>query len=176
MKKFIIAIAFIFPFGGVLAKPVDLNDSQIIEIIISANQADLSVGHLVKSKSTDNEVSFFAQRMFTDHSINLESIATLMAKLRIKPQDSPICQDFIVNGMENITNLNSLNQTEFDKTYINQEIIFHEKVLNTIDSILIPNASNAELKLLLEKIRPAFNSHLQHARRVQEYLSQKKDQ
>ena len=171
-KIFILTMILFLPFTEVSAETVELNDAQIIEIIITANQADISLGHLVKSKSTDNEVSFFAQRMFTDHSINLESIATLVDKLNITPQNSPICQDFIVNGMKTITNLNSLNQTEFNKIYINQEIIFHKKVLDTIDSILIPNVKNAELKQLLEKIRPAFNSHLKHAIRVQEYLNQ----
>lgn len=173
MRNLLILIfALILPVSAVSAQTPDLNDAQIIEIVITANQADLSLGHLVKSKSTDNEVNFFAQRMVTDHSTNLESIATLMTRLKITPQDSPICQNFIVKSMENITNLNSLDQTEFNKTYINQEVIFHEQVLNAMDAILIPNAKNAELKQLLEKIRPAFNSHLEHAKRVQAYLNQ----
>ena len=173
MKKILMFItALAFPSIGAWADPVDLNDSQIIQIVIIANQADLSIGHLVRSKSTDNEVNFFAQRMFTDHTINLESIATLMSRLEITPQDSPICQNFVVNSMKNITNLNSLDQVEFNKVYINQEVIFHEQVIDTFDSILIPNAKNDELKQLLEKIRPAFNSHLKHAKRVQAYLNQ----
>ena len=175
MKKILILmIALALLSIGVLAKPVGLNDSQIIAIIIAANQADLSIGHLVKSKSTDNEVNFFAQRMITDHSINLESVAELMIELKIRPQDSPASQNFLVNSMKNITNLNSLSQTEFNKTYINQEIILHGQVLVAIDSLLIPNAKNAELKRILEKIRPAFDSHLHHAKRVQKYLNKQK--
>ena len=173
MKKiFILTIVLVLHSVEVLAKPVTLNDSQIIAIVIAANQADLSIGHLVKSKSTDNEVSFFAQSMVTDHSINLESVAKLMIELKIKPQDSPVSQNFIVKSMKNITNLNSLNQTELNKIYINQEVTFHEKVLDTIDSLLIPNAKNTKLKRLLDKIRPAFASHLSHAKRVQKYLTQ----
>ena len=168
----ILLLVLVWPSVGVLAKPTDLNDSQIIAIVIAANQADLSIGHLVKSKSKDNEVSFFAQSMVSDHSINLKSVATLMTKLKITPQDSPFSQDFIVKSMQNITNLNSLNQKEFNKTYINQEVIFHEQVLDTLDSLLIPNVKNAELKQLLNKIRPAFASHLNHAKRVQEYFNQ----
>ena len=175
MKKILIlTIALVLPSVGVLAKPAGLNDSQIIAIVISANQADLSIGHLVKSKSTDDEVSFFAQSMVSDHSIDLKSVATLMTRLKITPQDSPTSQSFIVKSMKNITNLNSLNQTGFNKTYINQEVIFHEQVLDTIDSLLIPNARNTELKRLLDKIRPAFASHLNHAKRVREYLNQQK--
>jgi len=110
--------------------------------------------------------------MVTDHSINLESVAELMIELKIRPQDSPVSQNFIVKSMKNITNLNSLNRTELNKTYINQEVTFHEKVLDTIDSLLIPNAKNTKLKRLLDKIRPAFASHLSHAERVRKYLTQ----
>jgi putative membrane protein len=175
MKKILIlTIALVLPSVGVLAKPAGLNDSQIIAIVIAANQADLSIGHLVRSKSSDDEVSFFAQSMVTDHSINLESVAELIIELKIKPHDSPVSQNLIVKSMENITNLNSLDQTEFHKTYINQEVIFHEQVLATIDSLLIPNTKNVKVKRLLDKIRPAFASHLNHAKRVQEYLSHQK--
>jgi len=175
MKKiFILVITLVLFSVEVLAKTTSLNDSQIIAIVIAANQADLSIGHLVKSKSSDDEVSFFAQSMVSDHSINLESVATLMTKLKITPQDSPASQNFIVRSMRNITNLNSLNQAEFNKTYINQEVVFHEQVLDTIDSLLIPNAKNTELKRLLDKIRPAFASHLNHAKRVRNHLNQQK--
>ena len=175
MKKILIlTIALVLPSVGVLAKQADLNDSQIIAIVIAANQADLSIGHLVKSKSTDDEVSFFAQSMVSDHSINLKSVATLMTRLKITPQDNPTSQNLIVQSMKNITSLNSLNQTKFNKIYINQEVIFHEQVIDTIDSLLIPNAGNKELKRLLDKIRPAFASHLNHAKRVREYLDQQK--
>ena len=171
----IIMIALIFPSVGVSSKPTDLNDSQIIAIVIAANQADLSIGHLVKSKSKDNEVSFFAQSMVSDHSINLKSVATLMSKLKITPQDSPVSQSLIVRSMQNITSLNSLNHTEFNRTYMRQEVIFHEQVLDTIDSLLIPNSRNSELKQLLNKIKPAFASHLNHAKRVREYLNNQKN-
>ena len=37
----------------------------------------------------------------------------------------------------------------------------------------IINASNAELKALLVKVRPAFVAHLEHAKHVQAMLGQK---
>jgi putative membrane protein len=40
-------------------------------------------------------------------------------------------------------------------------------VLDAVDKTLIPGAKNAELKALLEKTRPAFVAHLEHAKKVQ---------
>jgi putative membrane protein len=43
-------------------------------------------------------------------------------------------------------------------------------VLDALDKVLIPNASNAELKALLVKVRPAFVAHLEHAKHLQSTL------
>jgi len=43
-------------------------------------------------------------------------------------------------------------------------------VLDAVDKVLIPGASNAELEALLVKVRPAFVAHLEHARSLQASL------
>jgi putative membrane protein len=43
-------------------------------------------------------------------------------------------------------------------------------VLDAIDKTLIPSAQNAELKGLIEKVRPAFVAHLDHAKHLQAEL------
>ena len=40
-------------------------------------------------------------------------------------------------------------------------------MLDAVDKTLIPGASNAELKALLVKVRPAFVAHLEHAKKIQ---------
>jgi putative membrane protein len=40
-----------------------------------------------------------------------------------------------------------------------------------LDKTLIPGATNAELKSLLESARPAFQAHLEHAEHVQASLA-----
>jgi putative membrane protein len=40
-------------------------------------------------------------------------------------------------------------------------------VIDAVDKVLIPGATNAELKALLVKTRPAFVAHLEHAKKVQ---------
>ena len=43
-------------------------------------------------------------------------------------------------------------------------------MLDAVDKTLVPGASNAELKALLVKVRPAFVAHLEHAKKVQSSL------
>ena len=172
MKNFFLfAIALVIPTHGAYAEPIDLNDAQIIAILIAANHADIAAGRLAKFKSSDQEVYFFAERMVLDHGANLDAIATYMKRKKIKPQENPASLEFENYGKENISHLTPLRRVAFFKAYIDKEVEFHGKVISAIDSLLMPNAKNIELKWLLEKVRPAFNSHLHHAIRVQKHVN-----
>ena len=70
-----------------------------------------------------------------------------------------------------MANLKKLKGEAFDKAYVDHEVAYHQQVLDALDKTLIPNASNAELKALLVKVRPAFVAHLDHAKMVQSSLS-----
>lgn len=168
---FLLAIALILPTFGAYAEPADLNDAQIITILIAANHADIAAGKLAKFKSADQEVYFFAERMVMDHGANLDAIATYMKRKKIKLQENPASLEYEEYGKENIAHLKPLRRVAFFKAYIDKEVEFHGKVLSAIDSLLIPNAKNIELKWLLEKVRPAFKSHLHHAKRVQKHVN-----
>ena len=39
-----------------------------------------------------------------------------------------------------------------------------------MDKVLLPSVKNEELKALIEKVRPAFVAHLEHAKQVQASL------
>jgi putative membrane protein len=63
-----------------------------------------------------------------------------------------------------------LSGKAFDKAYVDNEVSYHQTVLDALDKTLIPNASNSELKNLLVKVRPAFVAHLEHAKHIQAQL------
>jgi putative membrane protein len=44
-------------------------------------------------------------------------------------------------------------------------------VISAVETLLIPQAQNAELKALLQKVLPTLKSHLEHAEMVQKSLS-----
>jgi putative membrane protein len=63
-----------------------------------------------------------------------------------------------------------LKGAEFDRAYINNEVTYHQAVIDAIDKTLVPSAQNSELKALLVKVRPAFVAHLEHAKMIQSSL------
>ena len=88
-----------------------------------------------------------------------------MTKLKVTPEDNPTSKSLKAGGEKNIANLKRLKGAAFDKAYIDNEVAYHQAVLDAVDKTLIPDASNEELKALLVKVRPAFVAHLEHAKK-----------
>jgi len=146
------------------------NDAQIAHIVVTANQVDIDAGKFAQGKAKGKEVKDFAKQMVTDHTaVNKQAVA-LAKKLKVKPEDNATSQSLKKGGQDNIKNLKTLKGDAFDKDYVDQEVTYHQAVLNAIDNVLIPNAKNQELKDLIVKVRPAIDGHLQHAKMIQSKL------
>lgn len=149
------------------------SDPQIAHIVVTANQIDIDAGKLAKSRSKNKEVQAFAQQMITDHSAVNKQATALAKKLGVKPEDNDTSKALQEGAEKNVANLKKLKGARFDKAYIDHEVTYHEQVLDAIDKVLVPNAQNAQLKGLIEKVRPAIQAHLDHAKHVQADLGKK---
>jgi putative membrane protein len=145
-------------------------DPQIAAIVVTANQVDIDAGKLAKSRTKSKEVSKFAQQMITDHSGVNKQATALVTKLKVKPEPNDTSRSLQKGGDENIAKLKKMKGAEFDKAYVDHEVAYHQAVLDALDKTLVPSASNAELKDLLVKVRPAFVAHLDHAKHLQASL------
>jgi putative membrane protein len=147
-----------------------INDAQIAHIVVTANQVDVDAGRLAQKMSTNAEVKKFGARMVADHEgVNKQAVA-LAAKLKVTPQDNDTSKALKAGGDQNIAKLKTLSGAAFDKAYVDQEVAYHQAVLDAIDKTLIPGAANGELKALIVKVRPAIAAHLEHARHLQASL------
>ena len=148
-----------------------VSDAQIAEIVVIANMVDIDAGKLAESKATNPDVKAFAERMVTDHTAVNKSAKELVTKLHVTPEASPTSDALKKGGEDNVAALKKLSGAAFDKAYIDHEVAYHEQVLSALDKTLIPDATNPELKALLVKVRPAFEDHLEHAKKLQAELS-----
>jgi putative membrane protein len=146
------------------------NDAQIAAIVVTANQVDIDAGKLAAARTANPEIKKFAQLMVTDHtSVNKQAV-DLVTRLKVTPQDNDTAKSLKDGGDKNLANLKTLKGAAFDKAYVDHEVAYHQAVLDAVDKTLIPSASNADLKALLVKVRPAFVAHLEHAKHVQASL------
>jgi putative membrane protein len=145
-------------------------DAQIAHIVVTANQVDIDAGEIATSKARTAEVKKFGQQMVTDHTGVNKQATELVTKLKVTPEDNATSQSLKAEGEKNVAHLNTLKGAAFDKAYVDNEVAYHQQVIDAIDKTLIPNAQNAELKALLVKVRPAFVAHLEHAKTIQASL------
>ena len=170
-RKFAFAIALIAPaLAFAQGKP---SDPQIAHIVVTANQIDIDAGKLAKSHTKNKEVQAFAQQMITDHTAVNKQAGALAQKLGVKPEDNETSKSLKKGAEENLANLKKLKGAQFDKAYVDHEVAYHQQVLDAIDKVLVPSAQNQELKGLIEKVRPAIQTHLDHAKHVQADLGKK---
>lgn len=171
MKRSAIIIASLLYLTSSAISAQTVSDAQIASIVVTANQVDIDAGKLAASKATSPEVKKFGQQMVTDHtSVNKQATA-LVTRLKVTPEDNATSLTLKAGGDENIGKLKSLKGANFDRAYIDNEVTYHQTVIDAIDKTLIPSARNVELKALLVKVRPAFVAHLEHAKMIQSSLA-----
>jgi putative membrane protein len=168
MSAGVIAAAFSLSAAAALAQGV--SDAQIASIVVTANQVDIDAGKLAADQAAAPEVKKFGQQMAADHAGVNKQATDLVTTLKVTPEDNPTSQSLKAGGDKNLATLKGLKGAAFDKAYIDNEVAYHQAVIDAIDKTLIPNARNAELKALLVKVRPAFVAHLEHAKMIQSSL------
>jgi len=142
-------------------------DPQIVGIVTAADQIDINYAKLAMSKTRNKQIRDFAQQMITDHSSVQKSVNDLAAKLNVTPVDSQTSDSLNAQAQQTMRKLQGLKGKAFEKAYIDNEVAYHQAVINATKTVLIPSAQNAELKSALQGATPLFEGHLQHAERVQ---------
>src|SRR5688500_1757173 len=159
-------------FAPVAAYAQGISDAQIAAIVVTANQVDIDAGQLAAARSTNDKVKAFAQLMVTDHTGVNKAATELVTRLKVTPQGTPTSEALKSGGDKNLAHLKTLNGAAFDRAYIDHEYAYHQQVIDALDTTLIPGATNAELKALLIKVRPAFIAHRDHAKSLQSSTSE----
>lgn len=147
-----------------------LSDAQIAAIVTTANGIDVDNGALAMERSTNDEVKQFAKRMMEDHTSVNQAAVALVTRLGVAPEETDTSRGLAASADKTRRTMSSLMGADFDKAYVDNEVAYHAAVIEVLDTVLIPSAQNAELKSMLESVRPAFVAHLEHARSIQASL------
>ena len=122
---------------------------------------------IAQKKSKNADVLKFAETMAKDHQAVIDQAVALVTKLGVTPKDNATTKSFLEGAVKTKAMLNSKKGSAFDKAYIDNEVAYHKAAISEVENVLIPNATNSELKSLLESAVPLFKTHLAHAEMVQ---------
>ena len=147
-----------------------LTDAEIASIAVVANQNDIDFAKIAKEKSKDAKVLNFANTMISDHQSVIDLAVALVTKLNVTPKDNAVSQEYLANAKKTKEMLNSKSGKDFDKAYVDNEVVYHKAVINAVKTVLIPQSKNEELKALLQKVLPILETHLAHAEMLQKEI------
>jgi putative membrane protein len=153
--------------GPVLAQGAKPTDPQIAHIAYTAGVIDIAAAKQALGKASNKEVKAFAQDMVRDHEAVNKQAPDLVKKLKVTPQDNDTSRTLTKNATDKRAELAKLKGAAFDKAYVANEVAYHKAVDSALETTLIPNASNAELKSLLQTGLKIFQGHEQHAEHVE---------
>ena len=149
-----------------LAQKSAVSDAQIAQIVVTANTIDIENGQIALKQSKTPSVDEFANLMIKDHTAVNNNATALVKKLGVTPAPSDTSKSLRDAADKEQAKLKNMTGAEFDKAYLENEVAYHKQVIAALDSTLIPNAQNAELKKTLVDVRPAFQAHLDHAEKT----------
>ena len=161
------AIAAVSLLGSVaLAQGAKPTDPQIAHIAYTAGVIDIAAAKQALAKTTNKDIKEFANDMVRDHEAVNKLALDLVKKLKVTPEDNDTSRSLSKNAAAKLAELDKLKGAEFDKAYAANEVAYHKAVDGALETQLIPSASNAELKSLLQTGLKIFQGHEQHAEHV----------
>jgi putative membrane protein len=147
-----------------------LDDAQIVTAIRSANVAEVDLGRIAVGRAKDEDVKEFAEMMISDHGEAVKDIDELVTKLGLTARESELSSELGVKAQATETKLTQTSGAEFDRLYMAEMVEAHRKLLDTLDSRILPAAENEELREMLTSMRSRVEKHLEHAQKVFEEL------
>ena len=159
-------IAAVTTLAAVPALAAGPTDPQIAHIAYTAGQIDIAAGKQALARSHNKAVRTFAAEMVRDHTAVNDKALALVKKLHVTPEANPTSAGLSKQANATLKRLGQLSGAAFDKAYIENEVAYHKTVNGALQSTLIPNAHNAELKSLLETGLTLFKEHQAHAEQI----------
>lgn len=153
------------------AQKQKLTDPEIASVAVTANQIDINYAKLAMKKTKDAKVIKFAKTMESDHQSVINMAVALATKLGVTPKDNAVTESLKAQAVKTLKMLKSKSGKAFDKAYIDNEVAYHTAVIGAVENVLIPDATNKELKDLLVSAVPLFKTHLEHAKMIQKNFS-----
>ncbi len=160
--------------SGALAQSVSLSDQQIAHVAYTASKIEITAAKQALVRSESKDVSAFATDMVQNQEgMNKQAVA-LARKLKVTPKDNEISRMLSKSAAFKTKELSKLKDTAFDKAYLDNEIAYHKTVEDVLKTLLIPSATNTEMKSLLRAGLKILQDQAQQAKHVAARLELRK--
>jgi len=128
-------------------------------------------GLLARRKAADPRVRAFAEKVAGDHADRLQKDAQLTSGLSIEPTDNAISKQLESAARRRTAKVDSMTGSDFDCTYLDEQVSYCRIVLDTIATELLPNSTDPRVRASLLSARERANEQLHEAQALRDAVS-----
>jgi len=150
-------------------------DLQVMAQMHHVNQDEIMMGKLAQTKGSTQAVKAYGQMLVRDHQSADKDMLAFAKKNgstipMYKPTDEADQKD-MKDEKDMMTHVKTLKGADFDKEFLSMMVTGHEKVLAKVDSAM-GSIENADLKSMIENVKPTLQKHADQARDLQKNNAQ----
>ncbi|MBS7232094.1 DUF4142 domain-containing protein [Flavobacterium psychroterrae] len=143
------------------------DDSEFLVDQAEINLAEIEIGKLAQTKSTNPEVKKFGKMLVDEHTKSASEVSAL-AKAKNFTLPTSITED----GKEEYNKLNEKSGLDFDKKFADMMIDGHEKAIDKLKKAA-DKATDQDVKLWASNNIAGLTAHLEHAKMLKQELDKK---
>jgi putative membrane protein len=170
--------AFAFACGFVLPSAAQnpgtqggsLTDGQILNLLKTVNDAEVSAGQFANSYTRNAGVRDFASRMINDHKKANEDVASTSSAIGENLDGSAQSSRLAQVADNQAATLKGKSGADYDKAYMAYQLRDHQDVLDMIIGDLMSSAKSDQVRALLRSTQSMVQMHLDQARKVSSSL------
>ena len=142
--------------------------AKIAAVATASNLDEIDPSRVALTNSQNPAVVAFARDMVTQHTALEQQLRDMLTRKKMVEQDNALSLQLKRNAKPTLDSLRAKRGVEFDNAYVVQQIASHNMTLQTLDTSLIPNATDPDMKTMLSNVvRPAVVQHLQRIKAIQ---------
>jgi putative membrane protein len=140
---------------------VSTADRNLMRELAMANLAEIETAKLAQSKTSNEQVRSFAQRMIDDHTKAMEQLQQLAQAKGVQLPTSPDAKHQAM-----MKKLSALSGDGFDKQYLSQAGVADHQKAHQLVARVSSRAQDPDLKALGSQLLPTIDQHLQLAQQA----------
>ncbi len=143
------------------------DDSKFLVDQAEVNLAEIEIGKLAQTKSTNPEVKKFGKMLVDEHTKAASEVSAL-AKTKNFSLPTSLTED----GQDEYNKLNEKSGVDFDKKFADMMIDGHEKAIDKLKKAS-EDAKDQDVKLWASNNIAGLTAHLEHAKMLKQSLDKK---
>nr|WP_198999802.1 DUF4142 domain-containing protein [Flavobacterium sp. ASV13] len=144
------------------------DDSEFLVDIAEVNLAEIEIGKLAQTKSTNPEVKKFGKMLVDEHTKSASEVSALA-----KAKNFTLPTSLTEEGQDEYKKLNEKSGLDFDKKFADMMIDGHEKAIDKLKKAT-EDAKDQDVKLWASNNIAPLTAHLEHAKLLKQDLDKKK--